>query len=117
MELRAAFVLCTLARLVLRVLPRDVVELGAVAELREGLFFLAVLLAQDMAHVDAGRGFELGGAGVGGVVGGDGLVAFGFGVGVFGVFVAVVFVAGHGDELATCRIDCGGQVREDVRLR
>ena len=69
----------TLTSLVLRELPRDIVELGAVAELGEGFFFLGVFLTlgkhdqcrfggriaafklayQYVPHVDAGGGLQL----------------------------------------------------------
>ena len=66
----------TLSSLVFGELPGDFIEFGAVPELGQGFLFLAMLFAEDVAHVDAAGGFELAGRRIIGFVGR--FVAFGF---------------------------------------
>ena len=108
----------TLTRLILGELPRDVVELGAVAELGEGVFFLGVFLALEVhdqcrfemalrvvrlpceyvPHVNAGGGLELSApAGISGLVFLAAAASFALGafVACFGGLVVRFLAASH----------------------
>lgn len=50
----------TLPSFILTHLPRDLIEFRAISDLLQRFFFLGVLFAEDVAHVDAGCGLELG---------------------------------------------------------